>query len=76
MKLKIHLVPLTVLAVALLPVRGQAAPSEPDAIHPETQQERDTRMAWWREAKFGMSIHWGLYSQLAGEWEGKPVGTC
>ena len=30
---------------------------------------RDTRMAWWREAKFGMFIHWGLYALPAdGEW--------
>jgi tetratricopeptide (TPR) repeat protein len=25
---------------------------------------------WWQEAKFGMFIHWGLYSELAGEWNG------
>jgi alpha-L-fucosidase len=31
----------------------------------------DPRMAWWREARFGMFLHWGLYSILAGEWEGK-----
>ena len=30
-------------------------------------------MAWWREAKFGMFIHWGVYSALAGEWKGVPV---
>ncbi|MGI8497275.1 MAG: alpha-L-fucosidase [Gemmatimonadaceae bacterium] len=29
------------------------------------------RMAWWREARFGMFIHWGLYSELAGEWGGR-----
>ena len=29
------------------------------------------RMAWFREAKFGMFVHWGLYSIPAGEWEGK-----
>ena len=35
----------------------------------ETVQQRDTRMAWWREAKFGMFIHWGIYSIPAdGEW--------
>ena len=36
---------------------------------------RDARMRWWREARFGMFVHWGLYSGLAGTWEGKPVGT-
>jgi alpha-L-fucosidase len=30
----------------------------------------DVRMAWWREAKFGMFVHWGVYSQAAGEWKG------
>ncbi|VGO14499.1 hypothetical protein PDESU_03061 [Pontiella desulfatans] len=33
--------------------------------------ERDARMAWWREARFGMFVHWGLYSIPAGEWNGK-----
>ena len=32
-------------------------------------------MAWWREAKFGMFIHFGLYSEAAGYWNGKPVGN-
>ena len=41
----------------------------------ETPAQRDTRMQWWREARFGMFVHWGLYSGLAGTWEGKPVGT-
>ena len=30
-------------------------------------------MDWWREARFGMFVHWGLYSVAAGEWNGKPV---
>ena len=37
----------------------------------ETKEHRDARMHWWREARFGMFIHWGLYAQLAGTWEGK-----
>src|ERR1700741_1231627 len=41
----------------------------------ETASERDRRMAWWREARFGMFVHWGLYSGLAGTWDGKPVAT-
>ena len=39
----------------------------------ESPAEHDQRMAWWREARFGMFIHWGLYSQLAGSWDGKPT---
>lgn len=44
------------------------------ALQGETAQERDARMSWWREARFGMFVHWGLYSGLAGNWEGKTVG--
>jgi alpha-L-fucosidase len=32
--------------------------------------ERNARMAWWRDARFGMFIHWGLYAIPAGEWKG------
>jgi alpha-L-fucosidase len=41
----------------------------------ETTAERDARMSWWREARFGMFVHWGLYSGLAGTWEGRAVGS-
>jgi len=33
----------------------------------------DQRIAWWREARFGMFVHWGIYSLPAGEWNGKQV---
>ena len=45
------------------------------ATRSETPVERDERMARWREARFGMFVHWGLYSGLAGTWDGKPVAT-
>jgi len=31
----------------------------------------DERMKWWRNARFGMFIHWGLYAVPAGEWKGE-----
>jgi alpha-L-fucosidase len=31
----------------------------------------DPRLDWWREARFGMFIHWGLYAIPAGEWNGR-----
>jgi alpha-L-fucosidase len=34
---------------------------------------QDQRMQWWREARFGMFIHWGLYAIPAGEWNGKQI---
>lgn len=35
---------------------------------------RDQRMQWWREARFGMFIHWGVYSLPAGTWDGRQIG--
>ena len=32
---------------------------------------RAEKAAWFRDAKFGMFIHWGLYAIPAGEWQGK-----
>jgi hypothetical protein len=30
-------------------------------------------LEWFRHDKFGMFIHWGPYSLLAGEWKGRQV---
>lgn len=35
---------------------------------------KDQRMLWWREARFGMFIHWGVYSVPAGSWDGRQIG--
>lgn len=40
----------------------------------ESTEARDARMDWWRDARFGMFVHWGLYSGLAGTWKGEMVG--
>jgi len=39
----------------------------------ETLAEHDARMQWWREARFGLFIHWGLYAIPAGEWNGRTT---
>lgn len=41
---------------------GQETPAPTDPV-------REKRLEWWREARFGMMIHWGLYSIPAGELE-------
>src|ERR1022692_2024815 len=38
-----------------------------------TPMSQDERMKWFREAKFGLFIHWGLYCIPAGEWKGEPI---
>jgi len=59
---------------------GTAAAALPlgAAAQTSTDEDRARRMKWWHEAKFGMFIHWGLYSVLGRhEWvmenEGIPV---
>src|SRR5438876_10800476 len=32
---------------------------------------KEKRLAWFREAKYGLFIHWGLYAIPAGEWNGR-----
>ncbi len=67
------ILPLVLLIAALNPLIG----ATPSANHQqsaslrdtETPEQHDARMSWWREAKFGLFIHWGLYAIPAeGEW--------
>jgi alpha-L-fucosidase len=39
----------------------------------ESPAAHDARMKWFREARFGMFIHWGLFTEAAGYWNGQPV---
>src|SRR4051794_19326055 len=63
-------------ALFLLGCRGGAAAAETATSRPATLpagQEHDQRMAQFRQAKYGLFVHWGLYAIPAGEWRGKPV---
>jgi alpha-L-fucosidase len=48
-------------------------PGPAPAPAPESAQQRDARMTWWRDARFGMFIHWGIYSVPAGVFDGKEI---
>jgi alpha-L-fucosidase len=61
------------LLAALLWMPALAAAGEDESWNPETAEQRDERMAWWRDARFGMFIHWGLYAIPAGVWNDQPV---
>ena len=43
----------------------------PPVARAEPVAFEDARLAWFREAKFGMFIHWGLYAIPAGQWQGR-----
>src|SRR5579859_3312411 len=57
------------LTIALA-AAGMAQTLPPPLPAPANQ---DAKMKWFREAKFGLFIHWGLYAVPAGEWNGKPI---
>jgi len=61
-----------VISTATLAV-AQSQDQSPDPYANETTAQRDARMNWWREARFGMFIHWGVYSVPAGTYNGKQV---
>jgi len=58
--------------LCLLAVAGcrQVATKSAEA---ETKQQHDRRMAWWRQAKLGMFIHWGIYAVPAGTYKNKRI---
>ncbi len=58
------LVVLAILGLAV-PLAAQA-PAPPDPA-------REARLKWFREAKYGLFIHWGLYAIPAGQWKGQTI---
>jgi alpha-L-fucosidase len=63
--LTLGLVAVLFLAASLILVASASTPSlaaSLGSVPPETPQQREARLAWWREARFGMFIHWGPVS--------------
>src|SRR5947208_11357515 len=59
-------VALTCFALTML---GRAQHAAPAAA--KSDPAKEARLAWFRDAKYGLFIHWGLYSIPAGEWKGR-----
>src|SRR5947207_14720833 len=65
---------LMVLSLVTLLSQRDVAAQAPDSIPAERVASRE----WFRDAKFGMFIHWGVYSLLGqGEWvmQNRPIGV-
>jgi alpha-L-fucosidase len=58
------------VAAAALPAGAEDAPKD---YLSETREQHGARMQWWRDARFGMFIHWGVYSVPAGTYQDKQV---
>jgi alpha-L-fucosidase len=59
------------LRVVAVPQPHEVVSPDPYAF--ETSEERDERMRWWREARFGLFIHWGVYAVPAGIHKGERI---
>jgi alpha-L-fucosidase len=69
----------SLLALAATLLLAQSASRDQQAVQQAeqtwwktAQATRNQRLAWWREARFGAFIHWGVYSGPGGQWNGKP----
>jgi len=56
------------IAVSCGPPQTKQKAHNIDYIKTETQDAKNNRMLWWRDAGFGMFIHWGLYAVPAGQY--------
>ncbi len=52
---------------------GCVAADKKGASPTSEEAQREARMQWWRDARFGMFIHWGLYAIPAGKWGDKDT---
>ncbi len=80
MKLKLLQLHLSLVALAGLFICGCTAGRGPHAADAKVlppplpaPASQDEKMAWFRNAKYGLFIHWGLYCIPAGEWKGQFV---
>lgn len=67
MKKPVFLIILFLTLTVLFVSAQQKSPLE------ETKEAFDARMKWFKDAKYGMFIHFGLYSQLGGVWKGEEI---
>ena len=48
-------------------------PAFRDEARQRHDAREDPRLDWWRDARFGLFIHWGLYAIPAGRWKGQAI---
>jgi alpha-L-fucosidase len=57
--------------LTLAPEPSALSPTGGQATAPRVDAAKEKRLEWFRDAKYGLFIHWGLYAIPAGEWNGK-----
>jgi alpha-L-fucosidase len=64
---------LFIVVICVLIAAGCAQHQSKPITYKSKNMCKDARMEWWREARFGMFIHWGVYSVPAGTYKGKQI---
>ena len=71
--------PVAIFAAGAPPIMMAPAsaglPALPAVVRNEPPEQQQARLQWFREARFGLFIHWGVYAVPAGVWQGKSVGA-
>ena len=74
LKHKIAFIVVFSLIISSIIIGGcNSSKTEENKTTSDKTSSQDDRLDWFKNAKFGMFIHWGPYSQLAGEWNGRKV---
>jgi len=60
----------TIMLLALMCSQNATESARAQDFTRESKEQKNARMEWWRDGRFGLFIHWGLYSIPAGEWKG------
>jgi alpha-L-fucosidase len=69
----VRFVPVKFAAAVYAAALAFTAAAQPGAKPLPAPASQDAKMEWFREAKFGLFIHWGLYCIPAGTWKGQPI---
>jgi alpha-L-fucosidase len=68
-----HIITYMIISSMLVLITMSCKKNQTEENVPDTEQQAEHHMEWFKEAKFGLFIHWGPYSMLEGEWNGKQV---
>ena len=61
----------TPVAQAVRPALSAGGVVQPPRQLTNADPQKEQRLRWFREAKYGLFIHWGLYAIPAGQWQGR-----
>jgi len=70
-KISINLLFAAMVAASFMSCNSNRAIKPKESIDSLATSEKEAKLKWFEEARYGLFIHWGLYSIPAGEWKGR-----